>query len=81
MEPYWFVTDAAQSQVTLESSAGDVWKYVACVAIPALCGVIGVLAKHILNRNESDRVEAREREKALNVMLSNYAKKQRGEDS
>jgi hypothetical protein len=66
VDPYWFVPDLTQSQqVNLESSAGEVWKYVALV----LAGVVAVLAGVIWKDVQEDKKEAKEREAQLNALL------------
>jgi hypothetical protein len=78
VEPYWYVPDVAQSQpVNLESSAGEVWKYVAYV----LAGVVAILAGLLWKDAQDDKKEAKEREAQLNVLLNNALKRQKGEDS
>lgn len=61
----------------LESSAGEVWKYVAVV----LAAVVGVLAGVIWADVKEDKKEAKEREAALNVLVNNAVKRARGEGS
>ena len=72
MEPYWFVPDTSQAQVTLESGAGEVWKYIAVTVIPAL-------VLWILNDIREDKKEAKEREAKLNDLLEKHINKQKGE--
>lgn len=60
---------AEAAQVKLEPSAGDVWRYVATIVIPVLCGVIALMARHIQKDNEGDKQEAKEREARLNALL------------
>lgn len=83
MEPYWFVPsmeDAVQVapavQAQLEASAGDVWRHVSIIAIPALSAVIVFLVRHIMKDTEEDKREAKEREARLIELL-----KKKGEAS
>jgi len=67
MEPYWFVPDGdvVQAAKQLETSAGEVWKYVAYV----LAGVVVVLAGIIWRDVQEDKKDAKEREARLNALL------------